>query len=159
MKTFGRPHRFQQAFKLSFDHGTTDRLAIAITALLRAKIIGMPFAVAPFRPTGREERFTIAADDAAAQREVRRDILAHRRTRFAVQALLDELIGLKADERRVQSFTHRHVPAGCMDMPCVDDIAQNILHPLIGDSAILLARELRMPLEEAQNFDLKLEAP
>ncbi|MBL27119.1 MAG: hypothetical protein CMM50_06160 [Rhodospirillaceae bacterium] len=106
---FGGFEGQEQRLELALDHLALDRLPVALTAPLRAEIIGVA-GVAARRPAGGERRAAIAADDRAPQREVGVDILAYGRARLAVQTVLNLPEGLEADQPLMPAFAQADVP-------------------------------------------------
>ncbi|TAY74097.1 hypothetical protein ELH84_09490 [Rhizobium ruizarguesonis] len=84
---------------------------------------------------------TIIAKDKAAQREILIDVLAHGSRRVFVQAHLDSLKRLQADDWFVMSFSPRHTPLTKFDVARIDKMRQQALNPRKIDFAVSIFRK------------------
>nr|WP_238719928.1 hypothetical protein [Nitratireductor alexandrii] len=158
-QVLGRLQTLQKALEGAFQLFALDRLAVAFAALGRAEIIRV-FLILALRPASRQRLLAIVAEDEAAQREVRVNVLARGSLGRALEARLYLLEGLEADKPLMLALAQRDAPAGGFDIPGIDDARQHVGDALVADFAVRqIFRERRLALQEALHFDLRLKAP
>ncbi|WP_416899466.1 MAG: hypothetical protein ACMVY4_07080 [Minwuia sp.] len=69
------------------------------------------------------------------------------------------MVRFDADQRLVIALAQRHIPLWRVHETCVDRLAEDVRHTLVGNPPTFRTRELGMPLKEALHLDLQIEAP
>nr|WP_264665992.1 hypothetical protein [Azospirillum fermentarium] len=150
-------HGLKQLLEFLLDPVAANRLAIAGTAAFRAEVIGV-IAMRPLRPAGGERAAAIAATDEATKREILIEVLSSRSAANALQTVLDALVGLEADKRLMLADPQRHAPFRGFDIPGIDALVQQDMHPLVPDALRPVLGEQGVLLQEAHDIGLVLEA-
>nr|WP_254368250.1 hypothetical protein [Paracoccus sp. Z118] len=154
-----RLQTLENALELAFKLLALDGLPIALAALRRTEIIRVLLVLA-LRPAGRQRLAAIVAQDESPQREVRADVLARGSLRCARQPLLDGLERLEADKAFMVALPQTDAPIRGLDVPGIDDAGQHLVDALVANLTIRqVFREVWLPLKEALDLDLRLEAP
>ncbi|QPH53306.1 hypothetical protein [Pontivivens ytuae] len=148
----------EDAFEALLDLLARDALAVERASLLAAEIIGIGLRLAR-RPASGQQRVAARAADGAAQDEVLGDVLAGRCVGALLQARLNTLVCLQADQGRVHALAGRDVPGGRIDVARIDDLAEEPDDGLGAQAAAgQIRREVGMVFEVALEFGLAAEA-
>ena len=149
----------QDGLELALHVIAPDGLSIALAALGRAQIVGMPRAGLAARPAGGQGLVAVIAQHEAPQREVGVEVLAGRRLGALRQALLNALIGGEADQALVVSLAQRYAPGGRLHVAGIDRAGHQLEHPLIADLAVRQFLGIfGLGFEETLHLDLAVEA-